>query len=266
MRVRIIPNHNPVKVKVRRYNADQRFWMDEYIDKLVEMGFLHPNPHADWQAAPLLVPKKDSKTRYRMAIDLRPVNPATLKETWPMPNSDVELLDFAGSSFFATLDFVSGYWQLPIHPDSYSSCGIVTPTGVYCSKRVLPGLANATAFFQRSVEPLFAALREHSKAWLDDFGLHAASEHVLLDVLEHFFQICRDKGLFLSAKKCKFFQKSMKWCGRLISGEGYTMEASRIKSLQAMQPPAFVDELSTFIHGCRWMALSLPDLLGKSPC
>ena len=121
MRVRIIPNHNPVKVKVRRYNADQRLWMDEYIDTLVEMGFLQPNPHADWQAASLLVPKKDSKTWYRMAIDLRPVNAATLKKTLLMPNLDVELLDFAGSSFFATLDCVSGYWQFPIHPDSYSS-------------------------------------------------------------------------------------------------------------------------------------------------
>lgn len=62
-----------------------------------------------------------------MTMYLRPVNSATLKESWPMPHLDSEVYDLSGSKCFASLDFVSGYWQLPLHPDSYTACGVITP-------------------------------------------------------------------------------------------------------------------------------------------
>ena len=71
-------------------------------------------PTAEWQAAPLLVPKPGSKAKLRMAVDLRPVNAVTVKESLPMPHLDSEMQDFAGSKFFAILDFVSAYLQLPL--------------------------------------------------------------------------------------------------------------------------------------------------------
>ena len=108
-----------------------------------------------------------------MVVDLWPVNSVTVKEAWPMLHTDSEIRDFACSTSFACRDFVSGYWQSPVHPESYTACGIVTPRGVVASTRVPPGLANANAFFQSSVEPLFRTFRAWLKAWLDDFNLHA---------------------------------------------------------------------------------------------
>ena len=48
--------------------------------------------------------------RARLAIDLRPLNAATIKHTWPMPHLDSEVYDFSGNKFFAVFDFCSGYW------------------------------------------------------------------------------------------------------------------------------------------------------------
>ncbi len=107
------------------------------------------------------------------------------------------------------------------------TCGRHTK-GVYASKRVLQGLANATSYFQRTIEPLFKDLRENMKAWLDHFNLHAKTEEDILSFLEIVFEICRRRGLFLSALKCKFFAKSIKWCGRIISADEYTMDPSRL--------------------------------------
>jgi len=175
--------------------------MNKYIDTLKEMDFFEDMPTAEWQAAPLILPKPGSKAGWRMTVDLRPVNGATIKESWPMPHLDSEVFDFAGSRCFASIDFVSGYWQLPLHPDSYTRCGVVTPRGVVISKRVLPGLANACAYFQSSVEPLFAELRSFFKAWIDDFSLHGKEEEELLDALETFLSICQQKRLWLSARR-----------------------------------------------------------------
>ena len=212
MKIDQIKDVKPVRVRSRRYTTEGRAWLGKYVKALVDMNFLVPTPDASWQAAPLLVAKRNSKAKFRLAIDLRPVNAATIKQAWPMPNLDSEVYDFAGSKFFAVLDFCSGYWQLPVDPESWDACGIVTPKGTYSSTRVLPGLTNATVHFQSTVEPLFAELRDHLKAWLDDFNLHAKTEDELLSVFKRFLQICQEKNLFLSAKKCQLFKKEVTWC------------------------------------------------------
>lgn len=258
MRIKLDPRKRPVRCKLRRYPAPQRAFLNKYVDKLVEMGFFIPNPNAQWQAAPLLVPK-NSKACFRTTIDLRPVNAATIKQAWPMPNLDAELQDFAGSTCFASLDFCSGYWQLPMHQDSYNACGVICPNGTYSSTRVLQGLTNAVSYFQSTVEPLFAELRGNMKAWLDDFNLHGKTEVELLSRLCRFFEICQKYNLFLSAKKSNFFAREIKWCGRIISKDGYKIDPSNAAALRNMQKPTTADELCEFIHCCRWMALAIPD-------
>lgn len=257
MRVRLDPTKRPVRVKARRYSPDQRRFLDKYIDTLRKMDFVVDMPTASWQAAPLLVPKP-GKATYRMAVDLRPVNAATVKEAWPMPHLESEVHDFAGSTCFASLDFVSGYWQLPLHPESYAACGIITPKGVVASRRVLPGLANATSFFQSTVEPLFSSLRPFMKAWLDDFSLHAKDEETLLNALEEFFKICHAKNLFLHARKCRLFERELRWCGRIVSKEGYRLDPSRLEGLKGMVAPKTAEELAQFVYCCRWMSTAIP--------
>lgn len=40
MKVSIMEGKNPVRVKVRRYPAEQRAFLNEYLSKLVEFGFI----------------------------------------------------------------------------------------------------------------------------------------------------------------------------------------------------------------------------------
>ena len=257
MKLELKKDARPVRVKGRRYSVDERAWMELYVKKLVEMGFLIPNPRATWQAAPILVPKKNSKSKYRLAIDLRPFNAATIKQAWPMPHLDSEIYDFAGSECFAVLDFVSGYWQLPVDPDSWDACDIVTRKGTYSSTRALPGLTNATTHFQSTIEPLVKNLRNNLKAWLDDFNLHAGNEKDLLDILEKFFRICQDHNLYLSAHNCHLFTKEVTWCGRKVSGNGYEMDPSRIDWLKELTMPETAENcvnMYTVAVGWQWLS------------
>lgn len=102
-------NKNPVKEKEREYSEEQRKFLYLYFDKLMEMGLLKTCPQPWWQAAPHLLPR-DSKSKFRTTIDLRPVNAATKVEQRPMPVIETELSLFIGSTHFASLDFCSGYW------------------------------------------------------------------------------------------------------------------------------------------------------------
>lgn len=258
MQIKLDPAKAPVKVRPRRYPASQRVFLNKYVDELENMGFIKINPDAEWQAAPHIVPKSSSKAKFRMVIDIRPLNDATIKLAWPMPHLDSEMQDFKGASCFAVLDFVSGYWQLPLDPESVNLCGIITPKGTYSSLRVLQGLTNAAAHFQSVIEPLFAEMRSNMKAWLDDFNLFAKCEDQLISLLSQFFGICKRFNLFLSAKKCCFFAETIKWCGREIDAQGYRLDPTRSEALRKMHLPTKAGELCEFIHCLRWMSISIP--------
>lgn len=86
---------------------------------------------------PLLVQKRNSKAKFRMTLDTRPINVATIVEAWQMPHMEAETKDFPGSQCFASTDFVSGYWQLPLGRALWEKCGVVTPTGAAASTRVV---------------------------------------------------------------------------------------------------------------------------------
>lgn len=148
MRFLLKPGENPILVKSRHYPRDQRAFLGAYLAKLLDFDFAEKLPTASWQAAPLFVQKKGSRLKYTRAIELGPVSAATIKESWPMPHLDPEVLDSRGREYFAVLDFyVSAYWHLPLHRYSYTLCGIVGTKGVPVSKRIIPGLDNPTAYF-----------------------------------------------------------------------------------------------------------------------
>jgi len=107
------------------------------------------------------------------------------------------------------------------------------------------------------VEPLFAELRDNLKAWIDDFSAHAKNEDDLIALFARFFEICKSKRLYLSAVKSVFFATSIKWCGRIISGDGYKFDPTRISALREMEEPKTAAELGEFIYCCRWMSNSI---------
>lgn len=79
------------------------------------------------------------------------MNGATKAKAWPVPNVEAEIIDFAGSKFFASLDFCDAYCQLRLHPMSYDACGNIAPQGAFKATMVLRGLKNGAGHFQSHV-------------------------------------------------------------------------------------------------------------------
>ena len=209
----------PVIAKTRRYKADQREFLNRYIHTLEIMGFVRKNHAATWAAAPLLLPN-DSRARFRMTVDLRAVNAATENISWPMPHIDSEVVDFWNSDCFATVDFVSGYWQLSLDANPQAAHSIVTPNGIYAPTRTQQGAVNSVANFQSKVEPLFHQMRENLKVWLDDFIIHSRGEDHLLQLLLQFFDFSKVWTVSFGKEECFLHKSSQmvwqnyieKWC------------------------------------------------------
>ena len=111
--------------------------------------------------------EKDGTSHF--CVDYRKVNTVTRKDTYSLPRMD-DLLDTpAGSRLFSTLDLISGYWQVEIHPRDREKTPFCTSEGLY-EFNVMPfGLCNGPATFQRLMNLSLAGIQWSScLVYLDD--------------------------------------------------------------------------------------------------
>lgn len=93
----------------------------------------------------MLVKKKDGL--WRLCIDCRLGYPAL-----------ISLDALTGIEYFSTLDLTSGYWQVPLSPDSREKSAFATRSGLWRCK-VLPfELTSAPATFQRLMKTVLQGL------------------------------------------------------------------------------------------------------------
>lgn len=97
-----------MKIRLRKYSADQRRFLFAFVKTLVKHGMAYSNPTSKWACAPLLVP--DPGVEYRFTSDLRSVNVFTVKHKFPMPNIEHELDSLKTSMVFANVDMSHSYW------------------------------------------------------------------------------------------------------------------------------------------------------------
>lgn len=108
MKIILNDNNITVKVKARKFPAEQRKFLIFYFDKLVEIPFLKPCTQASRHAAPHLLPKY-SRSKCRTMIDLPPVNATKKAKQWAMPVIGIDLSDSIYITLFASLKFFLGY-------------------------------------------------------------------------------------------------------------------------------------------------------------
>ena len=83
------------------------------LSETLEKDIIKPSC-SPWAWSVVLVKKKDGTSRF--CIDYRKVNTVTRKDAYSLPRVDDLLDTLAGSRLFSTLDLISGYWQVEIHP------------------------------------------------------------------------------------------------------------------------------------------------------
>ncbi len=103
--------------------------VQQFISEMLEQVVITES-NSPWNSPLFLVPKKDGS--YRPVIDFRRVNNATMDDHFPLPVlGDLLMCLGRGNKVFTSLDLVSGYWQLPMTPESREITAFSTPHGHY---------------------------------------------------------------------------------------------------------------------------------------
>jgi hypothetical protein len=175
----------PKRIPARKYAPPQAQFLAAKMADMERLGLVKKNLSSKWASPPLIQPKAGPE-KFCFTLDLRYPNSQAQQVSWPMPNMEDELTSLAGSKYFATLDLMQGYWQLPLHEDSQECQSIITPDGVYTPTRVHHGTTNAMVHMQSIMEDLMHDIIHSFIIWIDDNMIHVVDEEKLLEVLEYF--------------------------------------------------------------------------------
>ena len=104
-------NAKPIKQSPRRPPLSAREAEDAILDEMLKTGVIEPS-NSPWSSPVCLVKKRDET--YRFCIDYRRVNDVTKKDAYPLPDIKDALDSLKGARYYATIDLLNGYWQLPM--------------------------------------------------------------------------------------------------------------------------------------------------------
>lgn len=189
---------SPMRQRFYRQSPEVKAETERQIQEMLDNHIITES-YSMWQSPVVMVRKKNGQLRF--AVDYRKLNAVTKQFTFPLPRlEDVfESIGEAKAHFFSTLDLASGFWQIPMDPQTAHKTAFVTPTGVYQWRRMPFGLVNAPASFQALMTKVLKDLNwKTCLVYVDDILVFSRSFDSHLQHLQEVFDRLRSANLTLN--------------------------------------------------------------------
>ncbi|MEE8326536.1 MAG: reverse transcriptase domain-containing protein [candidate division NC10 bacterium] len=236
---------HPVRARYGRKAQAEHDVIEEEVHKLLGADMIVPSD-SEWCAPVVLITRKDGKPRF--CIDYRRLNDVTRKDGYPIPRID-DALDLMGASpFLSSLDFATGYYQVPMSQKDRKKTAFSTRSGHYQWEVMPMGLCNAPATFQRVMNVLLSGLTWNvCLCYIDDIIIFSRTFEEHMVTLEQIFVRIERANLKLRANKCFFCRKELLYLGHVLTQTGVHTNPLLIADVKECQPPVNRKEARHFL-------------------
>ncbi|GES97129.1 retroviral-like aspartic protease 1 [Rhizophagus clarus] len=192
--------------------------------------------YSPW-ASPVTLAKKKSNS-YRFCIDYHKLNAITIPDAYLLPRID-ELLE--------------RFHQVEMEETEKEKTAFIYSEGLY-EFNVMPfGLRNAPGTFQRIMDKI---LREYIgnfvEIYVDDIMIYSKNLEEHIEHIEKVLQKLQEYNLVIKLKKCKFYQKKIKFLGHEIGNDGLKPNFKKIETIDKIKEPRTVTEVRSFLGLCSY--------------
>lgn len=255
--IRLHPDSQPIAQKPYRSSGADKQEIQTQVQSMLKTGLVRPS-HSPWASPVTLADKKDGSRRF--CVDYRKLNAMTVDEREPLPLIQ-DVLDQLGTSrIFTTLDLASGYWQVPLAPESIEKSAFVTPDGQY-EWLVMPfGLKNAPPTFQRIIRRVLGDLIGHGVlSYLDDVIIYSQDFSSHMSLLKEVFQKLSQAKVKLKMSKCHFAQPEVEYLGFVIGNGQAKPSPAKTQAVSQFTRPSNVKEIQRFLGLANYYRRLVPD-------
>jgi len=230
----------PIKQSPRRPPLAAREAEDEILDEMLATGVIEPS-NSSWASPVCLVKKKDGT--FRFCIDYRRVNAVSKKDTYPIPDIQDALDNLRDARYFATIDLLSGYWQLGMTDRAKERSAFCTRRGLFHFTR----LSGAPGSFCRLMSIVLRDLLwVICLCYLDDIVIYARTPEELLERLRTVLDRLREVGLKAKPSNCELFRTEIKFLGHLVSADGINPMPDKLEAIRDWPVPHCLKDVRSF--------------------
>jgi hypothetical protein len=239
------PGTEPIARTPYRMSTPELQELKMQLKELLDLGLIRPSV-LPWGAPVIFIRKKDGS--WRLCIDYRQLNKATIKNQYPLPRIDDLFDQMKGATVFSKIDLRSGYHQLRIKEDDIPKTAFKTRFGHY-EFTVLPfGLTNAPGVFMSLMNGVFREyLDKFVQVFIDDILIYSRTTEEHDEHLRLVLQCLREHKLYGKLSKCSFYQSRIHYLGHVISGEGIAVDPAKVEAMMEWPASTNVTEVRSFM-------------------
>ncbi len=167
----------------------------------------------------------------------------------PCPHAKISLGQ--GNKIFSSLDLLSGYWQMPLAPESREITAFSTPTGHFEWLRMPFSLKSDAITFRRMINTLFSdILGKVVYTYLEDLTVCSRNGNNHLANLEAVLLKLKEADLKAKLTKCEFLKTKITFLGHTVYRNGIHTLDDRILAIQNFLQLRTVENARPFIGQC----------------